>query len=66
MNAEQVVQILTLVISLAAAITALTPTPRDDGWVRTVRKVLDALALNWGHAENRSPEYISRRKQLRK
>lgn len=43
----------TAVVGASAAITALTPTPKDDGVVRTIRQILDLLALNVGHARNR-------------
>jgi hypothetical protein len=49
----ELLQICTLVVTLAAAITALTPTPKDDGIVRKIRKVVDFLALNFGNAKNR-------------
>ena len=49
------VHILTAVCTLAAAIAALTPTPKDDGVVALVRKVVDFLAFNWGHATNHKP-----------
>lgn len=49
------VHILTAVCTLASAIAALTPTPKDDGVVAIVRKVVDFLAFNWGHAANHKP-----------
>jgi len=42
-----------LVIALAAAIAALTPTPKDDGIVQKIRTAIDWLALNFGNAKNR-------------
>ncbi len=45
--------IASLVVSLAGAIAALTKTPKDDGIVRTLRKVVDFLALNFGNARNK-------------
>ena len=41
------------VIGAAAAIAALTPTPRDDGIVAFVRKVIDIIGMNIGNAKNR-------------
>ncbi len=49
---QKLVGIMTLVITLAAAIAALTPTPKDDTWVRKIRRVVDILAFNFGHASN--------------
>jgi hypothetical protein len=39
------------VISAASAITALTPTPKDDEVLGTIRRWLEVLALNVGHAK---------------
>ena len=39
------------VIAAASAITALTPSPADDRWVAKVRRMLEVLALNVGHAK---------------
>lgn len=47
------INIASLVISLAAAIAAATKTPKDDGVVKTLRKVIDFLALNFGNARNK-------------
>jgi len=49
----EILEVLTLVVALAAAIAALTPTPKDDGIVKKIRKVIDYLALNFGNAKNR-------------
>lgn len=48
-----ILEISTLIVALAAAIAALTPTPKDDGVVKKIRKVVDYLALNFGNAKNR-------------
>ncbi|WP_319764495.1 hypothetical protein [Maridesulfovibrio sp.] len=41
---------------LLAAIAAATPTPKDDQFLIVLRKVLDAIVFNWGHAKNALPE----------
>ena len=43
---------LTAVVAAAAAITALTPSPKDDGAVAKLRAVLDFFAFNFGFAKN--------------
>lgn len=48
----QWVQALSLLISAFAAIAALTPTPKDDGVLAVLRKIVDLLALNFGGARN--------------
>ena len=55
-NAANFLTIATYVVSAAAVITAMTPSPKDDGFVSTVRSVLDKLALNVGHAKNADPK----------
>ena len=47
------------VVVAASAITALTPSPADDAWLGRLRRILEALALNVGHARpggRRPPE----------
>jgi hypothetical protein len=55
-NKDAVILAVTSVISAAAAIAALTPSPKDDSLVAKVRKVIDFLALNWGNAKNAEPK----------
>lgn len=47
------VQAATMIISAAAAVTALTPTTKDDGWIDKIRAVFNSLGLNLGHAKNK-------------
>lgn len=42
------------IIAGASAIAALTPTPRDDAFVARVYRIIDLLALNVGHAKDKS------------
>ena len=50
---EALIGILTGFVALASAIAALTPTPKDDGWVKKIYKVVDLLALNVGKAKDK-------------
>ena len=50
---EALIGIITGVVALASAVAALTPTPRDDGWVKKIYKVVDLLALNVGKAKDK-------------
>lgn len=43
------------IISAASLIAALTPTPRDDLLLGKIYKLVDALALNVGHAKEVPP-----------
>lgn len=45
-------QIAGLIIGTASTIAAVTPTPKDDGVLYLVRKVVDLLALNFLGAKN--------------
>ena len=51
-NKDALIGIITGVVALASAIAALTPTPKDDGWVKKAYKVIDLLALNVGKAKD--------------
>lgn len=51
----QYFDIITNVVAVAAAIAAITPTPKDDGVLLVVRKLLDLLAFNVGNAKNARP-----------
>lgn len=50
---ETVVVYAPVAIAIAGAVTAATPTPKDDKALSAVRKVLDILALNVRHAKNK-------------
>ena len=52
-HSSELIGILTAVVAAASAIAALTPTPRDDGWVAKAYKVVDLLALNVGKAKDK-------------
>lgn len=47
-------QALSMLIAAAASIAALTPSPKDDGALLILRKLIDLLALNFGGAKNAS------------
>lgn len=40
------------VVVAASALTALTPSAADDRWLGCIRRVLEVLALNVGHAKS--------------
>ena len=52
-NWEQVGIIITSIVAIASAVSAMTPTPKDDGIVKKLYKVLDLLALNVGKAKDK-------------
>ena len=52
-HVDDLFSIITSIIAVAAAIAALTPTPKDDGVIAKVRSVINWLAFNFGHAKNK-------------
>lgn len=52
-NWDGILLILTSAVAFASAVAALTPTPKDDGIIKKVYKLLDALALNVGKAKEK-------------
>ncbi len=44
---------VTLVVTVASIIAAVTPKPKDDAWIGKRDKLIDALALNSGKAKDR-------------
>ena len=51
-NWANISTVVLAVIGAAATIAALTPTPKDDGIVLILRKIVDALGMNVGNAES--------------
>lgn len=51
-NWDTIIQSISTIISACAAIAALTPTPTDDKVLSGLRKVINFLGMNWGHAKN--------------
>lgn len=52
-NWEAIVGILTAAVALASAVAAITPTPKDDGIVKKLYKLIDLLAFNVGKAKEK-------------
>lgn len=47
----QILSVAAALVAAASAIAAVIPHPQKiDGWLATIRKILDWLALNIGHA----------------
>lgn len=56
MSVLDYLHLATALVSLASVIAALTPTPTDDAVLAQIRKVVDIVAFNWGHATNAKPK----------
>ena len=48
-----IVAVVTLIITVASIVAAITPTPKDDAWIGKLYKLVDLLALNIGKAKQR-------------
>jgi len=46
--------IISVIVTIASAIAALTPTPKDDKWIGKLYKIIDVFALNIGKAKNKA------------
>ena len=53
MNIEEIVDIATLIVTIASIIAAITPTPKDDNLIRKIYKIIDLLAINVGKAKEK-------------
>lgn len=52
MTIFEIINLITAVVTIASAIAAVTPTPKDDAFIaKYIKPVIDALALNIGHAK---------------
>lgn len=52
-NAGTIFEVVSQVVTVSALIAAITPTPKDDSVVASVRKVVDLLGFNFGFAKNK-------------
>ena len=52
-NWAAVLSVLTALVTLASAISAMTDTPKDDAVVSKLKRFIDMLALNVGKAKKK-------------
>ena len=52
-NIDGFILAATTIVTAASAITALTPTPKDDAIASQAYKIIDWLALNIGKAKDK-------------
>lgn len=50
-NSGMIITTATAVVAAASAIAAVTPTPKDDGYVKKAYMLIDWFALNIGKAK---------------
>lgn len=51
-KAINLILIAPMIVGIASALAAMTPTPKDDKFLGKLRKALDVVALNVRHARN--------------
>ena len=64
-NSGTIVTTATAIVAAASAIAALTPTPKDDNWVKKAYTLIDWFALNVGKAKQQVKKLL-RKKQLQR
>jgi hypothetical protein len=52
-NKLELINGATAIVAAASAVAALTPTPKDNGWIAKAYKLVDWLALNVGKAKDK-------------
>ena len=52
-KAPQYFELAASVIGVASIITAMTPTPADDGVLLVIKRILNIFALNIGHPQTK-------------
>lgn len=55
-HADSILLVATSATATASTIAALTPTPKDDSAIKYIRKFIDLIALNVGHAKPKKAE----------
>lgn len=53
MDWEQVISVVTMIVTVASAVAVVTPTSIDNIALKYIKQVLDVLALNVGNAKNK-------------
>ena len=53
MEIMDIINYITMAVTVASAIAASTPTPKDDAWIGKLYKFIDLLALNIGKAKDK-------------
>ncbi len=46
-----IISVVTLIVTIASIVAAITPTPKDDIWIGKLYKFVDILAINIGRAK---------------
>lgn len=53
LTVENVIAVVTAVVTLASVIAAITPTDKDNKFIAKVMGLVNALAVNVGNAKNK-------------
>tara|TARA_R110002020_G_scaffold335197_2_gene550358 strand:- start:527 stop:709 length:183 start_codon:yes stop_codon:yes gene_type:complete len=49
-----IIGLITLIVTVASIVAAITPTPKDDQWIGKLYKFIDLLAFNIGKAKDKA------------
>lgn len=52
-HSGQIFELAFAIIAAASAVAAITPTPADDHFFAKAYRIVDLLALNFGHAKEK-------------
>jgi len=50
---DLIIQYIPHIVTFFSAIAAITPTPKAEGILKTIMKIVDVLAINVGHAKDK-------------
>lgn len=53
MDVQEVVEVALQIVGVASMVAVITPTPKDNMILAVLKAGLNALAMNWGKAENK-------------
>lgn len=45
---------ITMIVTVASIVAAVTPTPKDDAWIGKLYTLIDLCACNFGFAKDKS------------
>ena len=53
MSIEEITTIVTSIVTIASIVAAITPTPKDDTFIKKAYQIVDLLAINIGKAKEK-------------
>ena len=53
MDVQQIITIVTAIVTIASVVVAITPTPHDNKVLKVIYKVIEGLSLTIGRAKEK-------------